>query len=56
MFVATADRPLAATITGSLPRPHWFVENIGTGPFLSAYNGSITFREQYRDAVAVLIF
>ena len=41
MFVATADRPLAATITGSLPRPQWFVENLETSPFLAAYNGSI---------------
>jgi 5-methyltetrahydropteroyltriglutamate--homocysteine methyltransferase len=55
MFIATAGRPLATTITGSLPRPHWYVENLGTRPFLTAYNGSITFREQYRDAVGALI-
>jgi 5-methyltetrahydropteroyltriglutamate--homocysteine methyltransferase len=56
MFVATADRPLATTITGSLPRPHWYVENLGTRPFLATYNGAIAFREQYRDAVGALIF
>lgn len=55
MFIATADRPLATTITGSLPRPHWYVESLGTRPFLTAYNGSVTFREQYRDAVGALI-
>ncbi len=55
MYIATADRPIATTITGSLPRPHWYVENLGTRPFLTVFNGSTTFREQYIDAVAALI-
>ena len=55
MFLASAGRPLATTITGSLPRPHWYVENLGARSFLAAYNGSLAFREQYRDAVAALI-
>jgi 5-methyltetrahydropteroyltriglutamate--homocysteine methyltransferase len=55
MLVATKDRPLATTITGSLPRPHWFTENLRRQPFLSAFNGDATYREQYADAVAALI-
>ena len=51
MFVATASRPLATTITGSLPRPTWYVQNLGTRPFLTAFNGDAMFREQYVDAV-----
>ena len=31
MFVATLNRPLATTITGSLPRPEWFTLNLA-GP------------------------
>src|SRR5262245_27802034 len=52
MFVATASRPLATTITGSLPRPRWYVENLGARAFLAAFNGDAVFREQYLDAVA----
>jgi 5-methyltetrahydropteroyltriglutamate--homocysteine methyltransferase len=55
MFVATKDIPLATTITGSLPRPHWFTENLRGQPFLSAFNSDATYREQYGDAVAALI-
>ena len=55
MFVATRDKPLATTITGSLPRPHWFTKNLNGRPFLSAFNGDATYREQYADAVAALI-
>ena len=55
MFVATASRPLATTITGSLPRPAWYVQNLGTRPFLEAFNGDAAFREQYLDAIAALI-
>jgi hypothetical protein len=39
VFVATASRPLATTITGSLPRPSWYVQNLGTRAFLNAFNG-----------------
>jgi 5-methyltetrahydropteroyltriglutamate--homocysteine methyltransferase len=55
MFVATKDKPLATTITGSLPRPHWFTENLNGRPFLAAFNGDAVYREQYGDAVAALI-
>ena len=48
-------KPLATTITGSLPRPHWFTENLNGRPFLTAFNGDAVFREQYGDAVAALI-
>ena len=55
MYVATKAKPLATTITGSLPRPHWFAENLHGRPFLAAFNGDAAFREQYADAVAALI-
>jgi 5-methyltetrahydropteroyltriglutamate--homocysteine methyltransferase len=52
---ATADKPLATTITGSLPRPQWFVENLRGRAFLAAFHGDAVYREQYGDAVAALI-
>jgi 5-methyltetrahydropteroyltriglutamate--homocysteine methyltransferase len=55
MYRATADKPLATTITGSLPRPQWFVENLRGRAFLSAFHGDAVYREQYADAVATLI-
>jgi len=55
MYVATHAKPLATTITGSLPRPHWFRENLKGRPFLDAFNGDAIYREQYSDAVAALI-
>jgi 5-methyltetrahydropteroyltriglutamate--homocysteine methyltransferase len=55
MYVATKAKPLATTITGSLPRPHWFSENLNGRPFLAAFNGDSVYREQYGDAVAALI-
>ena len=55
MYVATKAKPLATTITGSLPRPHWFTENLNGRPFLTAFNGDAVYREQYNDAVAALI-
>src|ERR1700722_4843168 len=55
MFVATRGKPLATTITGSLPRPSWFRENLGRRPFLATYSGVAAYREQYGDAVATLI-
>ena len=47
--------PLATTITGSLPRPHWFTENLRGRPFLTAMGSDLSYREQYSDAVAALI-
>ena len=55
MYVATKGKPLAATITGSLPRPHWFTGNLDGRPFLTAFNGDAVYRELYGDAVAALI-
>ena len=36
MFRATKDIMLPTTITGSLPRPSWYTENLGTRHFLEA--------------------
>ena len=44
------DLTLPATITGSLPRPTWYTENLGTRPFRDAI-ADARFREQYTDAV-----
>jgi 5-methyltetrahydropteroyltriglutamate--homocysteine methyltransferase len=50
MFRATKDIILPTTITGSLPRPSWYTENLGTRHFLEAMV-SRRFREQYEDAL-----
>jgi 5-methyltetrahydropteroyltriglutamate--homocysteine methyltransferase len=50
MFRATKDIMLPTTITGSLPRPSWYTENLGTRHFLEAMV-SRRFREQYEDAL-----
>ncbi len=42
---------LETTITGSLPRPSWYVENLGRRSFREAL-GDARFREQYVDAVS----
>src|SRR6185503_783238 len=54
MFRATKDIILPTTITGSLPRPSWYTENLGTRHFLEAMV-SRRFREQYEDAVTCFI-
>src|SRR5262245_21209055 len=52
MLNATAGKILPTTITGSLPRPSWYTENLGNRSFLDAM--VITrFREQYVDALSV---
>ena len=33
MRTVSKDRPLLTTITGSLPRPHWFTANLQGRPF-----------------------
>ena len=53
MYRATKDIILPTTITGSLPRPSWYTENLGTRHFLEAMV-SRRFREQYEDARNVL--
>ncbi len=54
MLRATADKLLPTTITGSLPRPSWYTENLGLRSFLEAMVET-RFREQYEDALAVYI-
>jgi 5-methyltetrahydropteroyltriglutamate--homocysteine methyltransferase len=54
MLRASAGRILPTTIIGSLPRPSWYVENLGTRSFLDAMV-DIGFRDQYLDAVTTYI-
>jgi len=54
MLRATADKLLPTTITGSLPRPSWYTENMGQRSFLAAMVET-RFREQYEDALAVYL-
>ena len=52
MLIASAGQTLPTTIIGSLPRPSWQTEDLGTRSFLDAMVNS-KFREQYVDAVSV---
>jgi 5-methyltetrahydropteroyltriglutamate--homocysteine methyltransferase len=52
MLRVTANQLLPTTITGSLPRPSWYTENLGLKSFLEAMVET-RFREQYEDALAV---
>jgi 5-methyltetrahydropteroyltriglutamate--homocysteine methyltransferase len=54
MLKATAGITLPTTITGSLPRPSWYLENLTTKSFLDAMVLS-RFREQYVDALSVYL-
>jgi len=54
MLRATKDIMLATTITGSLPRPTWYTENLGMRSFMEAMTSS-AYREQYVDAVSVYL-
>jgi 5-methyltetrahydropteroyltriglutamate--homocysteine methyltransferase len=54
MLKATAGITMPTTITGSLPRPSWYVENLTTKSFLDAMVLS-RFREQYVDALSVYL-
>src|SRR5438477_4656889 len=51
MMKATAGKILPTTIIGSLPRPSWYTEDLGTKSFLDAMTNN-RFREQYTDALA----
>src|SRR5213594_1720916 len=51
MLKATKGKTLPTTIIGSLPRPSWYTENLGTKSFLDAMANN-KFREQYTDALA----
>ena len=54
MLRATKDLMLPTTITGSLPRPSWYTENLGQRSFLDAMVNN-QFREQYTDTVSVYL-
>ena len=54
MYIATKDVILPTTITGSLPRPGWFRQNIGRRSFREAMIDA-DFREQYLDNVSCVI-
>jgi len=54
MLKATKGLMLPTTITGSLPRPSWYTENLGTRAFLDAMVTS-RFREQYVDTLQVYL-
>ena len=51
MYCGTKDIMLPTTITGSLPRPSWYTENLGTRMFLDAMV-SRRYREQYVDTLS----
>jgi 5-methyltetrahydropteroyltriglutamate--homocysteine methyltransferase len=55
MYLASKDKPLATTITGSLPRPGWFVESLRGRSFTHAIGLDADYREQYMDALAALL-
>jgi 5-methyltetrahydropteroyltriglutamate--homocysteine methyltransferase len=54
MFKASLDKILPTTITGSLPRPSWYTENLGIRSFLDAMV-TTRFREQYVDTLSVYL-
>jgi 5-methyltetrahydropteroyltriglutamate--homocysteine methyltransferase len=54
MLKATAGLIMPTTITGSLPRPSWYTENLQLKSFLDAMVIS-RFREQYVDALSVYL-
>ena len=54
MLRGTKDLMLPTTITGSLPRPSWYTENLGPRSFLDAMVNN-QFREQYVDTVSVYL-
>ena len=54
MLKATKGRILPTTMIGSLPRPSWYSENLGTRSFVEAM-ASNKFREQYTDALSVYL-
>src|SRR4029453_195686 len=54
MLKASAGKILPTTIIGSLPRPSWYTENLGTRAFVDAMANN-KFREQYTDARGVYL-
>ncbi len=55
MLNATKDQALVTTITGSLPRPHWFTDNLSGRSMSNVFLGDFKFHEQYHDAVSCCI-
>jgi 5-methyltetrahydropteroyltriglutamate--homocysteine methyltransferase len=54
MLQATKGKILPTTMIGSLPRPSWYTENLGTRSFVEAMANN-KFREQYTDALSVYL-
>ena len=54
MLRGTKDLMLPTTITGSLPRPSWYTQNLGMRSFLDAMVNN-QFREQYVDTVSIYL-
>jgi 5-methyltetrahydropteroyltriglutamate--homocysteine methyltransferase len=54
MLNATRNIVLPTTVTGSLPRPSWYTDNLGSRSFLDAMVQT-RFREQYVDALSVYL-
>jgi 5-methyltetrahydropteroyltriglutamate--homocysteine methyltransferase len=54
MYKATDGIVLPTSVIGSLPRPAWYTENLGTRDFRTAMVNA-RFREQYTDAVSVYL-
>src|ERR1041384_6764351 len=50
MLKASKGKILPTAIIGSLPRPSWYTENLGTKSFVDAMANN-KFREQYVDAL-----
>ena len=53
-FTTTKDLPLAATTTGSWPRPSWYTQSLWGRPLDTAMLDP-TYREGFSDALAVVI-
>ena len=54
MLRATKSITLPTTITGSLPRPSWYTEQLGSRSFMDAMVNN-RFREQYVDTVSIYL-
>ena len=54
MLTVTRDMILPTTMTGSYPKPNWYNQGLHGRPFKDAL-GDTLFREQYLDAVSVII-
>jgi 5-methyltetrahydropteroyltriglutamate--homocysteine methyltransferase len=54
MYRATKDIVLPTTIIGSLPRPSWYTQNLGTRSFMDAMVNA-RYREQYTDTLSVYL-